>query len=47
MEESKTVVNLTDNELIKELAYANKMSKFYYSRKEEIMKEIERRATDV
>jgi hypothetical protein len=42
--EDRKVSDLEDNELLKELAYANKMSKFYYSRKEEIMKEIERRA---
>ena len=39
----KNVSNLTAEELINEFAYANKMSKFYYARKEEIIKEIERR----
>ncbi|MBQ9658051.1 MAG: hypothetical protein IJV31_04700 [Clostridia bacterium] len=45
MEERK-ISDLNDKELISELAYANKMSKFYYARKEEIMKEIERRASN-
>lgn len=44
MEDTKKAENLSDKELINELNYANKMSKFYYSRKEELMKEIERRA---
>lgn len=40
----KKIADLNDKELINELNYANKMSKFYYARKEEIMKEVERRA---
>ena len=42
MEERK-VADLSNDELLQELNYANRMSKFYYARKEEIMKEIERR----
>ena len=40
----RKISDLNDKELISELNYANKMSKFYYARKEEIMKEVERRA---
>lgn len=40
---AKDITKMTDTELIRELAYANRLSKFYYQRKEEIMKEIERR----
>lgn len=47
MEEVKKPADLTDKELISELDYANRMNKFYYARKEELMKEVERRATDV
>lgn len=42
--ENKKITDLNDKELINELNYANKMSKFYYLRKEELMKEVERRA---
>lgn len=41
--EQKSVVDLTDKELIRELLYCNKMKKFYYTRYDEIVKEIERR----
>lgn len=44
MEDIKRIKDLDDKELINELNYANKMSKFYYARKEELMKEVERRA---
>lgn len=47
MEEPKTVVDLTNEELLRELNYVNKMNKFWYARKEEINKEIERRTEDV
>lgn len=43
MEDSKKVTDLADEELTKELIFANKMKKFYYARYEEILKEIERR----
>lgn len=46
MEESRAVVDLTDSELLDELYFVDKMNKFWYGRKEEIMKEIERRATN-
>jgi hypothetical protein len=39
MEERK-VKELNDTELINEFAYANKMSKFYYTRKEEIIEKM-------
>ena len=39
----KEVSTLTTEELLNEFAWTNKMSKFYYARKEEITKEIERR----
>lgn len=42
--EDRKVTELNNEELLNELAYTNKMSKFYFARKEEIMKEIERRA---
>ena len=44
IEIKNNITDLTDAELLTELNYANKMSKFYYARKEEIMKEVERRA---
>lgn len=40
---AKDITQMTDTELIRELAYANKLSDFYYKRKQEIMKEVERR----
>lgn len=40
---AKDITQMTDTELIKELAFANKLSDFYYKRKQEIMKEVERR----
>lgn len=43
---TKNAKDLTDAELLNEFAYANKMSKFYYARKEEIIKEIERRTNN-
>lgn len=42
--EGKKVSDLSDEELMRELVYVNKMNKFWYARKEEVMKEIERRA---
>jgi hypothetical protein len=47
MEEPKTVVDLTDNELLRELNYVIKMSDFWYARRKEIEREIERRSADV
>ncbi|MCI8486104.1 MAG: hypothetical protein HFJ20_03225 [Clostridia bacterium] len=44
MDESRKVTDLTDEELMKVLAFDIKMSKHYYARKEEDLKEIERRA---
>lgn len=44
MDESKKVTDLTDEELMKDLVFNIKMSKHYYARKEEDLKEIERRA---
>lgn len=41
--EAKNITELNAEQLLNELAFVNKMSKFYYARKEEIMKEIERR----
>ena len=41
--EIKSVCDLSTEDLLNEFAYVNRMSKFYYSRKEEIIKEIERR----
>lgn len=40
---AKDITQMTDAELIRELAYANRLSDFYYKRKQEIMKEVERR----
>lgn len=40
---AKDITQMTDTELIRELAYANRLSDFYYKRKQEIMKEVERR----
>lgn len=45
MQERK-ITDLSNDELLQELNYANKMSKFYYARKEEIMKEVERRTNN-
>ena len=44
MEENKKVSDLTDEELMEDLAFNIKMSKHYYARKEEDLKEVERRA---
>lgn len=41
--EIKSVCDLSTEDLLNEFAYVNRMSKFYYGRKEEIIKEIERR----
>lgn len=41
--EIKNVAKLSDEEIIRELAYINKQIKFYHSRREEIYKELERR----
>lgn len=43
MEEIKNVTDLTDKEYIEELAYVIKMEKFYYARKQELLKDAERR----
>lgn len=43
MEESKNVSELTNEEYIEELAYVIKMEKFYYARKQELLKDAERR----
>ena len=43
MEETKNVTDLTDKEFIDELAYVIKMEKFYYARKQELLKDAERR----
>lgn len=43
MEDLKKVTDLTDKEYIDELAYVIKMEKFYYSRKQELLKDAERR----
>lgn len=40
---AREIMDLSTEELLIELTYVNKMCKFYYGRKEEIMKEIERR----
>jgi hypothetical protein len=40
---AKDITQMTDTELIRELAYADKLSDFYYRRKQEIMKEVGRR----
>ena len=47
MEEPKTVVDLTDNELLRELNYVIKMNDFWNARRKEIESEKERRSTDV
>ena len=39
----RKVTDLTDNELIKELIFCNKMKKFWNIRTDEVIKEIERR----
>ena len=41
--EIRSVCDLSTEDLLNEFAYVNRMSKFYYGRKEEIIKEIERR----
>ena len=43
MEELKNVSDLNNEEYINELAYVIKMEKFYYSRKQELLKDAERR----
>ena len=43
MEESKNVSELTNEEYIEEWAYVIKMEKFYYARKQELLKDAERR----
>lgn len=46
MEDLKKVTDLTDKEYIDELAYVIKMEKFYYSRKQELLKDAERRGSN-
>ena len=43
MEDLKKVTDLNDKEFIDELAYVIKMEKFYYARKQELLKDAERR----
>lgn len=43
MEELKNVSDLNNEEYINELAYVIKMEKFYYARKQELLKDAERR----
>lgn len=40
---ARALMDLTSDELLSELSYVENMNKFYYARKNEIMKEIERR----
>jgi hypothetical protein len=46
MKDSKKVTDLNNDEYINELAYVIKMEKFYYTRKQELLKDAERRAED-
>jgi hypothetical protein len=43
MEEGKKITDLNNDEYINELAYVIKMEKFYYGRKQELLKDAERR----
>lgn len=41
--ESKKITELSNEELTRELIFCNKMKKFWYSRIEEVVQEMERR----
>lgn len=43
MEEGKKITDLNSDEYINELAYVIKMESFYHNRKQELLKDAERR----